>query len=86
MELKREFVLREIAGDALLVPTGKTSLELNGMVTLNPVGAYIWQLLPQVDSPGEIVERILEEYDAEPEEVAQDVEAFLEQLRSLGIL
>ena len=47
MELKREFVLREIAGDTLLIPTGRTALDLNGMLTLNELGAEIWRLLPQ---------------------------------------
>ena len=46
MKIKREFVLREIAGDILLVPVGKTALDLNGMLTLNEVGAEIWKMLP----------------------------------------
>ena len=47
MKIKREFVLREIAGDILLVPAGKTALDLNGMITLNAVGADIWKMLPE---------------------------------------
>ena len=50
MKIKREFALREIAGDILLVPTGKTALDLNGMLTLNAVGAEIWKMLPEVAS------------------------------------
>ena len=50
MKIKREFVLREIAGDILLVPTGKTALDLNGMLTLNGVGADIWKMLPEVEN------------------------------------
>ena len=52
MELKREFVLREIAGDTLLIPTGRTALDLNGMLTLNELGAEIWRLLPQAENDG----------------------------------
>ena len=55
MKIKREFVLREIAGDILLVPAGKTALDLNGMVTLNAVGAEIWKMLPEVKDADEIV-------------------------------
>ena len=39
MNVKLDFVLREIAGETLLVPAGKTALDLNGMLTLNETGA-----------------------------------------------
>ena len=86
MNIKREFVLREIAGDLLLVPTGKTALDLNGMLTLNDVGADIWKMLPEVKDEEEIVQRLLQEYDATAEEIRPDVSAFLDKLRELNIL
>lgn len=86
MKIKREFVLREIAGDILLVPAGKTALDLNGMVTLNAVGAEIWKMLPEVKDADEITARLLEEYDASAEEIKTDVVAFLDKLRELGIV
>lgn len=86
MKIKLEFVLREIAGDMLLVPAGKTALDLNGMLTLNEVGGQIWKMLPEVENEEEIVERLLKDYDAEPAQVREDVSEFLERLRGLGIL
>ena len=86
MNVKREFVLREIAGDLLLVPTGKTALDLNGMMTLNEVGAEIWKMLPEVKDEEEIVQRLLQEYDASAETIRPDVSAFLGRLRELGII
>ena len=86
MNIKREFVLREIAGDLLLVPTGKTALDLNGMLTLNDVGADIWRMLPEVKDEEEIVQRLLQEYEAEAEEIRPDVLAFLDKLRKLNII
>lgn len=86
MNVKREFVLREIAGDLLLVPTGKTALDLNGMMTLNEVGAEIWKMLPEVKDEEEIVQRLLQEYEATAEEIRPDVSAFLARLRELGIV
>lgn len=86
MKKKLDFILREIAGDLLLVPTGKTALDLNGMLTLNEVGGEIWKLLDEVDSEEEIVNRLLEEYEVEREELQGDVREFLDKLRELGIL
>ncbi|MBQ8586646.1 MAG: PqqD family protein [Oscillospiraceae bacterium] len=86
MKKKLDFVLREIAGDLLLVPTGKTALDLNGMLTLNEVGGEIWKMLDEVESEEEIVDRLLEDYDVQREELQRDVREFLDKLRELGIL
>ena len=86
MKIKKEFVLRNIGGDLLLVPTGKTALDLNGMITLNEVGGDIWNMLPEVSGEEEIAERILAQYDADPEEVRKDVSDFLKKLRELDII
>ena len=86
MKIKRDFILREIAGDILLVPAGKTALDLNGMLTLNEVGAEIWKMLPEVEFEEEIVQRLLQEYDAEPAQVREDVSEFMSQLRKLEIV
>ena len=86
MKIKRDFILREIAGDILLVPAGKTALDLNGMLTLNEVGADIWKMLPQVENEEEIVARLAQDYDADPAQVREDVAEFIGHLRELGIL
>ena len=86
MKIKREFVLREIAGDTLLVPTGKTALDMNGMLTLNDVGAEIWKMLPEAESEEAIVQKLLAEYDAPVETICGDVSEFLARLRELKIL
>ena len=86
MEIKLDFVLREIAGDLLLVPAGKTALDFNGMITLNEMGGEIWKLLPQVQDEEELISRQLEEYEVQEDVLRNDVSTFLEELRALGIL
>lgn len=86
MKKKLDFVLREIAGDLLLVPTGKTALDLNGMLTLNEVGGEIWKLLDEVETEEEIVDRLEQVYDVEKEVLREDVREFMGKLRELGIL
>ena len=86
MKIKLDFVLREIAGDLLLVPAGQTALDLNGMIILNEVGGEVWKLLPEVADEEELISRLLEEYDVEEAVLRKDVEAFLGELRALNIL
>ena len=45
MRITKEFVLREIAGDYIIIPTGKTVFDFNGLITLNEVGVSLWKML-----------------------------------------
>lgn len=86
MKIKKELIKREIAGDTILVPVGKTVYDSNGLFVLNELGAFIWEILPKMETEAEICEAILAEYEVTPEEAAKDVEEFLQKLRELGIL
>ena len=85
MELKKELVLRDIAGDFVLIPTGTTVLENNGLFTINEVAARIWELLPGAESAAALTDALVE-YDADRDTLDRDVAEFLDKLRSLGIL
>ena len=86
MKIKKELIQREIAGDTILVPVGKTVYDSNGLFVLNELGAFIWEILPKAETEAEICEAILAEYEVSPEEAARDVEEFLQDLKKLGIL
>lgn len=86
MIIKKELIKREIAGDTVLVPVGKTVLDSNGLFVLNELGAFIWELLPRVESAEEICSAILEEYDVTEEVAAQDVAEFLQTLQEMKII
>lgn len=86
MKICKEFVLREIAGDYIIIPTGKTVLEFNGLITVNEVGASIWKMLQEETSFEKLVQGILEEYDVDDSVARQDVQEFLDKLVEGGIL
>lgn len=86
MEVKKQLVLREIAGDYALIPVGDTVIKNNGLFSLSETGARIWELLPQADSAEQLVDALLEEYDVDRETLSRDVDEFLEQLRQMEIL
>lgn len=86
MKVNTQFVTRNVAGEILLVPVGKTTMNLNGMITLNEVGAFLWEQLPQAKDEAALVDAVLAEYEAERPEVEQDVSAFLAKLRTLNII
>ncbi|MBP3305731.1 MAG: PqqD family protein [Oscillospiraceae bacterium] len=86
MRIAKEFVLREIAGDYIIIPTGKTVLDFNGLITLNEVGASLWKMLQKEVTFDELLQGILDEYDVEPAAAHEDIQEFLDQLVNGGIM
>lgn len=86
MKVDKEFVLREIAGDYIIIPTGKTILEFNGLLTVNEVGVSLWNMLQNEVTFEELVQGILSEYDVEEEVAKEDIQEFLDKLIDGGIL
>ena len=86
MIIKKELIKREIDEDTILVPVGKAVYDTNGLFMLNELGAFIWDLLPNVDTEEEICQAVLAEYDVTAETAQKDITEFLEQLRKMDIL
>ena len=86
MEIKKEFALRQIEDEYLLIPSGKAALDLNGMITLNEIAAEIWKVLPQMEHEEMLVAWLLQEYEVNEETARSDVRELLGLLRGLEIL
>ncbi len=86
MVIKKELVKREIGGDTILVPVGKTVYEANGLFALNELGAFLWDRLADAQDEETLVRQVLEVYEVDRQTAAADVEEFLDNLRRLGIL
>ena len=80
MKLKKEFILREVAGETLVVPVGSIALKFNGIISLDPVGTLIWKALEQEKNREEILAEILENFEVEKQVAEADMDEFLKQL------
>ena len=86
MKIEKEYVLREIAGDHIIIPVGTTVLEFNGLITVNEVGVFLWKMLQEEVTMEELVQAVLKEYDVEEEVAREDIQEFLDKLVEGGIL
>lgn len=85
MRIKDGFMLREIAGQWVVVPLGSRVVEFNNIMTLSETGAILWKLLEQGADEEEMISAILAEYDADEAAVRNDVHAFLDCIISKGL-
>lgn len=85
MKLKDGFILREVAGQIVVLPSGD-ELDLNMMITLNEVGKFIWVLLEEETDEAAIVAAILKEYDVDKATAEVAVAGFIKKLNEHGFL
>lgn len=86
MKIKEGFVLREIAGEYVVIALGSASRIFNGMIKLNESGCLIWKKLSEGCEKEEVIDAVLAEYDAPRSIIAADVERIINQLKGANIL
>ena len=86
MKLKNGFVLREIAGDCVVVSVN-SDLDLDGVITLNGTAKTLWLALEAgVSSVDELVLALTSEYDVDEATARLAAESFISKLKELDFL
>ena len=83
MKFKKEFMLREIVGETILIPMGDSNNHFNGIITINELGKFIWENLESSKDEEDLLHKILEEYEVEEKEAKEDLDEFLDKLRQV---
>lgn len=86
MKIKDNFVLRQVADTWCVLPLAEETLNLNGMLTLNDSGTFLWKILEEGVSKDELAAAMMGEYDVDPETAETDIEEFLDKLRQVDCL
>ena len=86
MQVSKDYLLRTIAGETILIPSGAAAQKFNGLVTVNAIGAFIWDVLQTPTDLEALVARITDEYEVDAETARRDAEDFLSELRRIGAL
>jgi hypothetical protein len=76
-----DVVYRELEGEIVLVHLGN-----NRIYTLNQTGAKFWELLSEGHDREEIERRLLDEFDAEPAALRQEIDSMLDALAEEGLV
>lgn len=85
MKLKPGFVMRTVAGQVVVLPSGD-ELNLNMMITLNNTGKFLWERLETGAEVEELVSALLAEYDVDEATARAGVERFVAKLNENGFL
>ena len=86
MKSKDGFMLRQFGEDYIVVAVGDDAEDFNKLITLNSVGAYIYNLLNNDMTYEEIVSAVLDKYDADRKTVENDINIFLADAKKAGLI
>ena len=86
MKINENFVLRELAGTWVVLSLMDTTVNFNGMITLNESGVLLWNTLEKGADMDALVAALLAEYRVSEAQARTDVEAFVQKLQSVGCI
>ena len=86
MKIKNGFVVRDIAGQSVVIAVGEASKIFNGIIKLNETAKIIWTKLSEGADKTATVDAILAEYDVSRETVEKDYDTFVNTLLGAGII
>jgi len=86
MKIKNGFVVREIAGECVVVALGEASRIFNGIIKLNETAKLIWNMLSEGNEKETVIQSILETYEVDRETAEHDFDRFVETLKGANIL
>ena len=86
MHIVPGFLIREIVGEIVAIPSGQAAHQLSGLVALNDTGKYLFDLLQAKQTQESLVNALMDTYDVDFATAQADVSAFLKLLQDHHLL
>ena len=80
------YVLREIAGESVLVSMGEGVADFCGIITLNQSAKILWETLKQGSTKEKLAENLKNHFQISDEQATEDVEKSLRLLEEKGLV
>ncbi len=82
MKIKEGFLVKKIAGDYLVVPTGDNIVDFAVAVSLNETGAFLWEQLKEDKTLEELAESLVLQYEIDKSTAEIDALDYVNLLKS----
>lgn len=81
-----DFLLREVAGEAVLIPVGEAGVFENSVISLNDTCSFLWKLFQEPRTEEEVIAEAKTEYSDPDGEMEQGIKSFIEEYVKYGLL
>ena len=86
MKVNKQFVVKNIAGEIVIVATGNAIQNFNGLISVNEVADFIWTHLEECETPEDMIKMVLDEYEGDETKIRKEVTEFLDTLKKVGMI
>ena len=87
MRIKRQYKVREMAGEHVVIMQGELGSNLTKIISLNESALYLWNAIEGKDFEVNTVANLLAEHYGIDDEVAQhDAERWIDRLEECGLI
>lgn len=83
MKINNQYILREIAGENIIIKDSATEVDMTSIISFNKTAAYLWEELYNKDFQTEdVVAILIDKYGIEQELASKDANNFINVLKS----
>lgn len=86
MKVKKDFILKRIAGSYVVVPVRSRAVDFSGIIKLSETGAFLWKLLEKGADREDLIAALLDEYLVDEATASADVDRFIARMNEVGLL
>ena len=86
MKIKKDYKLREIADQYVVIPVGEEAIKFNGIISLNKSGKRLFEQLQENKEINELIDYLQSIYDVSLEQATSDVNKFVDILKVNDLL
>ena len=81
-----DFILREIAGEYTIIPTGGNNVFSNAVMAPNETAVFLWEAFQQLSTIQDVVVEAMQKYDATEEQIYNSISNFVKQSLEFKVL
>ena len=81
-----DFILREIAGEYTIIPTGGDNVFSNAVMAPNETAVFLWEAFQQPSTIQDVVVEAMQKYDATEEQIYKSISNFVKQSLEFKVL
>lgn len=86
MRIMEGFCVRDFLDEIIAIPTGEVSQSFSGIISMNPVGQFLFECLKQEQTEESLVKAVTEAYEVDDATALTDIREFLDELRKKKLL
>ncbi len=89
MRIADGYILKEIAGNHVVIPVGQNIVDYKSILHLNETGAFIWKQLENETTYNKVIEALIKEYEVTKEEtpmIEKDLDEFITHMNDMQLL